>query len=48
MYVVTIGIFDPQAVSGLPPAAAWLSLAAASLLSIALLASKLKAHEVVR
>lgn len=48
MYVVTIGIFDPQAVSGLPAAAAWLSLAGASLLSIALLASKLKAHEVVR
>ncbi len=48
MFVVTIGIFDPEAISGLPTSAAWLSLAGTCALSIALLAAKLKAHEVVR
>ncbi len=48
MYIVTIGMFDPGAVSGLPAPAAWLSLAVFSGLSIALLAAKLRAHEVVR
>jgi hypothetical protein len=45
---VVLRLFDPQAVTNVPVAGAWLVLAAVAGLSLLILHRKLRAHEVVR